>query len=109
MLGLQQWRSLMENEEVFEAVRAINKLVLEAEKNVGIANKALQEVMPQLQELLDATRKKTTQSSLEDFPTEKSEKSMEDKELTVAKESIAPRLISELFALEDIRKMLEGE
>ena len=51
-------------------------------------------------ELLKEVRKDSKQTSLEDFPIEKSK---------VTDESIAPRLISELLTLEDIRKMLKED
>ncbi len=62
----------MEDEEVFQAVREINKLMSEARVQTDIANKALKEADGLLKQLLDATRKKTTQSSLDDFATKSS-------------------------------------
>ena len=78
----------MEDEEVFQAVREINKLMSEAKIQTDIANKALKEADGLLKQLLDATRKKTTQSSLDDFAT----KSSSD--------------IRERLTLEDITKMI---
>ena len=78
----------MEDEEVFQAVREINKLMSEARVQTDIANKALKEADGLLKQLLDATRKKTTQSSLDDFAT----KSSSD--------------IRERLTLEDITKMI---
>ena len=78
----------MEDEEVFQAVREINKLMSEARVQTDIANKALKQADGLLKQLLDATRKKTTQSSLDDFAT----KSSSD--------------ISERLTLEDITKMI---
>ena len=78
----------MEDEEVFQAVREINKLMSEARIQTDIANKALKEADGLLKQLLDATRKKTTQSSLDDFAT----KSSSD--------------IKERLTLEDITKMI---
>jgi hypothetical protein len=78
----------MEDEEVFQAVREINKLMSEARVQTDIANKALKEADGLLKQLLDATRKKTTQSSLDDFAT----KSSSD--------------IKERLTLEDITKMI---
>lgn len=78
----------MEDEEVFQAVREINKLMSEAKIQTDIANKALKEADGLLKQLLDATRKKTTQSSLDDFAT----KSSSD--------------IKERLTLEDITKMI---
>ena len=63
----------MEDEEVFQT---------------DIANKALKQADGLLKQLLDATRKKTTQSSLDDFAT----KSSSD--------------IRERLTLEDITKMI---
>ena len=78
----------MEDEEVFQAVREVNKLMSEAKIQTDIANKALKEADGLLKQLLDATRKKTTQSSLDDFAT----KSSSD--------------IRERLTLEDITKMI---
>ena len=78
----------MEDEEVFQAVREINKLMSEAKIQTDIANKALKEADGLLKQLLDATRKKTTQSALDDFAT----KSSSD--------------IKERLTLEDITKMI---
>ena len=78
----------MEDEEVFQAVREINKLMSEARVQTDIANKALKEADGLLKQLLDATRKKTSQSSLDDFAT----KSSSD--------------IKERLTLEDITKMI---
>ena len=78
----------MEDEEVFQAVREINKLMSEARIQTDIANKALKQADGLLKQLLDATRKKTTQSSLDDFAT----KSSSD--------------IRERLTLEDITKMI---
>lgn len=78
----------MEDEEVFQAVREINKLMSEARVQTDIANKALKQADGLLKQLLDATRKKTTQSSLDDFAT----KSSSD--------------IRERLTLEDITKMI---
>ena len=78
----------MEDEEVFQAVREVNKLMSEARVQTDIANKALKQADGLLKQLLDATRKKTTQSSLDDFAT----KSSSD--------------IRERLTLEDITKMI---
>ena len=60
----------------------------EARVQTDIANKALKQADGLLKQLLDATRKKTTQSSLDDFAT----KSSSD--------------IRERLTLEDITKMI---
>jgi hypothetical protein len=78
----------MEDEDVFQAVREINKLMSEARVQTDNANKALKEADGLLKQLLDATRKKTSQSSLDDFAT----KSSSD--------------IKELLTLDDITKMI---
>ena len=78
----------MEDEEVFQAVREINKLMQEARVQTDNANKALKEADGLIKQLLDATRKKTSQSSLDEFAT----KSSSD--------------ISELLTLDDITKMI---
>ena len=87
-VGLKRRGKLMEDEDVFQAVRAINKLMHEAKVQTDIANKALKEADGLIKQLLDATRKKTSQSSLDDFAT----KSSSD--------------IRELLTLDDITKMI---
>ena len=99
----------MEKDELFEAVREINKLVVESERRVNDASVALKEALPLIQQVLDATRKQTTQSSLDEFDTQKSKVTALTNEANLAKSNVASKMISELFALEDIRKMLEGE
>ena len=99
----------MEKDELFEAVREINKLVVESERRVNDASVALKEALPLIQQVLDATRKQTTQSSLDEFDTQKSKVTALTNEANLAKSNGASKMISELFALEDIRKMLEGE
>ena len=95
----------MKNEEVFAAVREINKLMLEAQKSADVANKALKEAKPLLQELLKATMKKTTQTSLDEFATKSS--SVNGLNMPVAKRlTVAPKRISEQLSLDDITKML---
>ena len=95
----------MDNDEVFEAVREINKLMHEAKVKTDIANKALKDAEGLLKELLEATRKKTTQTSLDDFAT----KSSSDNGLNVPvakRQTVAHKRISELLSLDDISKML---
>ena len=95
----------MEDEEVFQAVREINKLMHEAKVKTDIANKALKDAEGLLKELLEATRKKTTQTSLDDFAT----KSSSDNGLNVPvakRQTVAHKRISELLSLDDISKML---
>ena len=57
----------MDNDELFQIVQKINKLTLEAKRSVEVATTALKELEPMLKELLDSTRKDTTQTSLDDF------------------------------------------
>ena len=57
----------MDNDELFQVVQKINKLTLEAKRSVEVATTALKELEPMLKELLDSTRKDTTQTSLDDF------------------------------------------
>tara|TARA_Y100000114_G_scaffold73680_2_gene67539 strand:+ start:1005 stop:1301 length:297 start_codon:yes stop_codon:yes gene_type:complete len=95
----------MDDNDVFEAVREINKLMHEAKVKTDIANKALKDAEGLLKELLDATRKKTTQTSLDDFAT----KSSSDNGLNVPvakRQTVAHKRISELLSLDDISKML---
>ena len=95
----------MDNDEVFEAVREINKLMHEAKVKTDIANKALKDAEGLLKELLEATRKKTTQTSLDDFAT----KSSSDNGLNVPvakRQTVAHKRISERLSLDDISKML---
>ena len=99
----------MEKDELFEAVREINKLVVESERRVNDASVALKEALPLIQQVLDATRKQTTQSSLDELDTQKSRVTALTNEANLAKSNVASKMISEVFALEDIRKMLEGE
>jgi methyl-accepting chemotaxis protein len=73
----------MNNDEIFAAVKQINTLVNNAQKNINEANATIKESLPLLKELLDTTRQQSTQTSLDEFT----------KRLT----------------LEDIRKMLEGD
>ena len=95
----------MEDEEVFQAVREINKLMQEARVQTDTANKALKEADGLLKQLLDATRKKTSQSSLDDFATKSS--SVNGLNVPVAKrQTVAPKRISELLTLDDITKMI---
>ena len=96
----------MNQDEIFEAVRQINIRITKAKKMTDEANATLKESIPLLNELLEATRKQSTQTSLDDFATKMSGEKIEDKELTVVKESIAPRVLSELFTLDDLRKMI---
>ena len=57
----------MNRDELFEAVREVNNLIIQAEKDVKDAHARLKKSLPLLLELLNATREQSTQSSLEDF------------------------------------------
>jgi hypothetical protein len=57
----------MEDNEVYEAVRAINSLVHESSVKLQTATAAIKEAEEKLKILLEATMKRTTQTSLDDF------------------------------------------
>ena len=99
----------MNNDEIFDAVREINILVNKAQKNVNEANATLKQSLPLLKELLNTTRNQSTHMSLDEFTTKSDELLPVINGESVAKESIAPRLISELLTLEDVRKMIEED
>ena len=99
----------MNKDELFDAVREINILIERAQRSANEANATLKQSLPLLKELLTATRNESTQMSLDEFTTEKGELSPVINGESVAKESIAPRLISELLTLEDVRKMIEED
>ncbi len=88
-VGLKRRGILMEDEDVFQAVRAINKLMHEAKVKTDIANQSLKEAEVLLKELLDATRKKTTQSSLDDFGLDKTLVADRSENSSVAKSLLA--------------------
>jgi|TARA_R110000824_G_scaffold97206_3_gene232210 hypothetical protein len=99
----------MNKDELFDAVREINILIEGAQRNANEANATLKQSLPLLKELLNATRNESTQMSLDEFATKSDELSPVINGESVAKESIAPRLISELLTLEDVRKMIEED
>ena len=99
----------MNKDELFDAVREVNVLIERVQRNVNSANKDLKDALPLLKELLNATRNESTQMSLDEFTTEKGELSPVINDGSIAKESIAPRLISELLSLDDVRKMIEED
>ena len=99
----------MNKDELFDAVREINILIEGAQRNANEANATLKQSLPLLKELLNATRNESTQMSLDEFATKSDELSTVINGESVAKESIAPRLISELLTLEDVRKMIEED
>tara|TARA_R110002020_G_scaffold153171_28_gene332519 strand:+ start:1295 stop:1597 length:303 start_codon:yes stop_codon:yes gene_type:complete len=61
----------MEDNEVYEAVRAINSLVHESSVKLQTATSAIKEAEEKLKILLEATMKRTTQTSLDDFGKQK--------------------------------------
>jgi NAD kinase len=99
----------MNNDEIFGVVRQINTLVNNAQKNINEANATIKESLPLLKELLDNTRKQSTQTSLDEFAIKKGNITAVKDVSIVAKESAVSKLISERLTLEDIRKMLEGD
>ena len=77
----------MNEDEIFYAVQEVNSAIVKGE-------------------LVDATRKRTRQTSLDEFTAEKAIlTTVKDVEL-LAKSNLDSKLLSELFSLEDIRKML---
>ena len=78
-----------------------NEEIYDAQVKTQVANKALLEIEPMAIELLNATRKETTQTSLDEFGAK-----MNKSGGPIAKETVAPKLVSELLSLDDITKML---
>ena len=99
----------MDDDEIFNRVRELNSAIVKAQRNVAEANSLLNETLPQLKELLDATRNKTRQTSLDEFTTEKSIITPVTNIESLAKSNLDSKLLSELFTLEDIRKMMEDK
>mgnify|MGYP001471091625 FL=1 len=99
----------MDDDEIFNRVRELNSAIVKAQRNVAEANTLLNETLPQLKELLDATRNKTRQTSLDEFTTEKSIITPVTNIESLAKSNLDSKLLSELFTLEDIRKMMEDK
>ena len=96
----------MNEDEIFKAVKEVNSAIVKAQRNVKEANELLEDVLPVVKELVDATRKRTRQTSLDEFTAEKAIlTTVKDVEL-LAKSNLDSKLLSELFSLEDIRKML---
>ena len=73
------------------------------------ANELLEDVLPVVKELVDATRKQTRQTSLDEFTTEKAILTTAKDVKLLAKSNLDSKLLSELFSLEDIRKMMGGK
>ena len=99
----------MDDDEIFNRVRELNSAIVKAQRNVAEANSLLNETLPQLKELLDATRNKTRQTSLDEFTTEKSIITPVINIESLAKSTLDSKVLSELFTLEDIRKMMEDK
>tara|TARA_R110000751_G_scaffold73678_3_gene148965 strand:+ start:7108 stop:7413 length:306 start_codon:yes stop_codon:yes gene_type:complete len=99
----------MNKDELFDAVREVNILIEKAQRSVNEANATLKLSLPLMKELLNSARNESTQTSLDEFATKGDELSHVINGESVAKESIAPRLISELLSLDDVRKMIEGD
>ena len=57
----------MNNDELFEAVREVNTLIIRAQKSANEANATLKQSLPLLEELLEAVRLQSTQRSLDEF------------------------------------------
>ena len=96
----------MDEDEIFKAVKEVNSAIVKAQRNVDEANELLEDVIPVVKELVDATRKQTKQSSLDEFTHEKAILTDVKDIESLAKSNLDSKLLSELFSLEDIRKML---
>tara|TARA_R100001463_G_scaffold37592_2_gene80704 strand:- start:332 stop:631 length:300 start_codon:yes stop_codon:yes gene_type:complete len=99
----------MDEEEIFNAVMKVNSAIVKAQRNVDEANNLLEDVIPVIRELVEATRKQTRQTSLDEFSAEKAVlTTVKDVEL-LAKSNLDSKLLSELFSLKDIQKMMGGK
>ena len=96
----------MNEDDIFDAVKKVNSAIVKAQRNVEKANELLEDVLPVVKELVDATRKQTRQTSLDEFTTEKAILTTAKDVKLLAKSNLDSKLLSELFSLEDIRKML---
>tara|TARA_R100000008_G_C3477791_1_gene112261 strand:+ start:125 stop:427 length:303 start_codon:yes stop_codon:yes gene_type:complete len=96
----------MNEDDIFDAVKKVNSAIVKAQRNVEKANELLEDVLPVVKELVDATRKHTRQTSLDEFTTEKAILTTAKDVKLLAKSNLDSKLLSELFSLEDIRKML---
>ena len=99
----------MDDDEIFNRVRELNSAIVKAQRNVKEANALLEDTLPQLKELLDATRNQTRQTSLDEFTAKKAILTTVKDIKTLAKSNLDSKLLSELFTLEDIRKMMEDK
>ena len=96
----------MDDDEIFNRVRELNSAIVKAQRNVNEANALLEDTLPQLKELLDATRNKTRQTSLDEFTTKTSKITAVTDIESLAKSTLDSKVLSELFSLEDILKMM---
>ena len=96
----------MDEDDIFDAVKKVNSAIVKAQRNVEKANELLEDVLPVVKELVDATRKQTRQTSLDEFTAEKAILTTAKDVKLLAKSNLDSKLLSELFSLEDIRKML---
>ena len=99
----------MNEDDIFDAVKKVNSAIVKAQRNVKEANELLEDVLPVVKELVDATRKQTRQTSLDEFTTEKAILTTAKDVKLLAKSNLDSKLLSELFSLEDIRKMMGGK
>ena len=96
----------MNEDEIFNAVMEVNSAIAKAQRNVAEANELLEDVIPVVKELVDATRNKTKQTSLGEFTTKKASLTAVKDIETLAKSTLDSKVLSELFSLKDIRRML---
>ena len=99
----------MNEDEIFKAVMKVNSAIVKAQRNVAEANELLQDVKQVVKELIDATRNQTRQTSLDEFTAKKAILTTAKDIETLAKSNLDSKLLSELFTLEDIRKMMEDK
>ena len=99
----------MNEDEIFKAVMKVNSAIVKAQRNVAEANELLQDVKPVVKELIDATRNQTRQTSLDEITAKKAILTTSKDIETLAKSNLDSKLLSELFTLEDIRKMMEDK
>ena len=88
---------------MFNNLKELNIAITKAAKMTAEANALLTQSLPQLKELMDSARKETTQTSLDQFYTEKGEIKDVKAEDLIAKNE---KLSGELIPLEVIRQML---
>ena len=99
----------MNEDDIFDAVKKVNSAIVKAQRNVKEANELLEDVLPVVKELVDATRKQTRQTSLDEFTTEKAILTTAKDVKLLAKSNLDSKLLSELFSLKDIQKMMGGK